>query len=285
MRKAVFALLLLLLSVAPFVPAIALADLVSGLDWTVVGTGDLYGDSNREILLRNERTGEVVAWQTNMSAVVGKQKMEDAPGRDWKIVGIGDFNGDGRPDILLRNTFTDLVAVWYLNGLTVIGEDTVATADNLWQPIGVGDFNKDGSPDILWRNSVTGEVVVWYLRGKDRLGTDIVAALPFPWNIVGVADFDVDGSPGIFWENSMSGEVLALNMNGAMLHFDSIAPRSPPWTPRCWFDFNGDVHPEVTWKHIITLSKSPPQLFSDLPTSQTASGLRIRAPPFSPDFS
>ena len=159
MKKCSFISIWVLLITAALLPSSAAAGLVSGPGWNVAGTGDFNGDGCRDILWRNQTTGDVAVWYMRGNTLVAEKKFESSPDSTWDVAGLGDFNGDGSPDILLRNKSTGDIRIWYLDGSIVIGQDTVAGLGNPWNIVGVGDFNGDGSPDILWRNSETGETM------------------------------------------------------------------------------------------------------------------------------
>ena len=152
MKKINFISLWVLLITSVMCTPFAFAGLVSGPHWNIAGIGDFNGDGCRDILWRNQTTGDMAVWYMHGNILAAEQKFESAPDSTWDIVGVGDFNGDGNPDIVLRNKSTDEVRLWYLNGLAVMGQILIAGLDSPWNVAGVGDFNGDGSPDILWRN-------------------------------------------------------------------------------------------------------------------------------------
>src|SRR5208283_5688874 len=172
MKKCSFISIWVLLITAALFPSSAAAGLVSGPDWNIAGVGDFNGDGCRDILWRNQTTGDVAVWYMHGNTLAAERKFESAPDSTWDVVGVGDFNGDGSPDILLRNKSTGDVRIWYLDGSAVIGQDTVAGLGSPWNIVGVGDFNGDGSPDILWRNPETGETIVWYMKGRPCSGAE-----------------------------------------------------------------------------------------------------------------
>ncbi len=269
-----------LLFTAALFPSSAAAGLVSGPGWNIAGVADFNGDGCRDILWRNQTTGDMAVWYMHGSTLAAEQKFESSPDSTWDVVGVGDFNGDGSPDILLSNKSTGDVRIWYLNGSAVMGQDTVAGLGNPWNIAGVGDFNGDGSPDILWRNPQTGETIVWFMKGRLRLGTETLEALPPPWNIIEIGDFGGDGSPDILWKNSATGDVVVWYMRG-LAHLDpgAIAVRAPPLDIVGVCSLDDDVNPDIIRRHIATLSDSCSRLAVGLPGSIVISSPCIRAPP------
>lgn len=73
-------------------------------DMEVVGIGDFQGDGTDDIMLWNEITGEVIAWENGDSTNVRSAGMLDA--NFWEIAAVGDYNGDNKEDLLLRETVT-----------------------------------------------------------------------------------------------------------------------------------------------------------------------------------
>lgn len=175
-----------------------------GLPWTIVGTGDMNGDKNADIIWHNSQTGETQIWQmsgykvTGRATVVGENGSAALVGLPWSMVGSGDFNRDGKPDLLWHNSSTGETQVWQMNGYkvtsraTVMGENgNAAFVGPPWSIVGTNDFNEDGSADILWHNESTGETQIWLMNGfrvsgrRTLLGEDgKAAAVGAPWSIV-----------------------------------------------------------------------------------------------------
>jgi len=143
-------------------------------NWSVAGIGDFNGDGKKDILWRNNTTGEVSVWNMNGSAITSSADLTSGgaairPDSSWSVAGIGDFNADGNSDILWRNSNGSL-AVWLMNGSTITSSATVtfggaAIAPNAsWHVVEIGDFSGDGSTDILWRND-SGAMAEWLMNG------------------------------------------------------------------------------------------------------------------------
>jgi hypothetical protein len=60
---------------APF----AFAGLVNDPQWKIVGSGDFNGDECRDILWRNQTTGDLVIWYMHGNSLLAEQKFESAP--------------------------------------------------------------------------------------------------------------------------------------------------------------------------------------------------------------
>ena len=71
-------------------------------DLQVVGIGDFQGDGIDDIILWNDATGEVIAWEDGDSTNVRTAGTADA--NFWEIAAVGDYNGDNKADLLLRET-------------------------------------------------------------------------------------------------------------------------------------------------------------------------------------
>jgi hypothetical protein len=269
-----------LLISALILPSFAVAGLVSGPGWQVVGSADFNGDGSKDILWRNQATGDMAVWYMLGGALLREQPIEKSPGSAWRVAGVADFNGDGSPDILLRNESTGDLRIWYLNGPVVVGQDAVARVGPGWDVVGVGDFNNDGRPDILLRNSATGESVVWYMNGALRLGVETLETLPPPWDVIEVSDFDLDGSPDILWKNAATGEVVTWYMRG-LVHVDpgvlAVSASSIDASKACTLSSN--VHPAVSRDHIAVLADPCSNFTTGMPHGAIVSSTCIRAPP------
>ena len=173
MKKLGFVSFWVLFVAAFILPSLAAAGLVSGPGWQIAGGADFNGDGSKDILWRNQLTGDMAVWYMRGNTLLSEEQIDAFADSAWDVVGVGDFNGDGSPDILLKNRSTGDVRIWYLNGSVVVGQEAIARVGAPWNIVGVGDFNGDGYADIIWRNSATGETVIWYMNGVLRLGSGL----------------------------------------------------------------------------------------------------------------
>ena len=70
------------------------------------GVGDLDGDGDDDLLLRNTDNGVWIAYLVDGADLELRRGLGATPRQVWAFAGTGDFNGDGRDDLLLRNTDT-----------------------------------------------------------------------------------------------------------------------------------------------------------------------------------
>ena len=79
--------------------------LLQHTDHRIPGIGDLNGDGNDDILLRNSN-GRWLYYAMNGRHVLAEQsgRADISSGQRWQLAGIGDLNGDGLDDVLLQNT-------------------------------------------------------------------------------------------------------------------------------------------------------------------------------------
>ncbi|MFE2580319.1 FG-GAP repeat domain-containing protein [Streptomyces sp. NPDC059378] len=172
-------------------------------DWptssTLVPAGDLNGDGNADMLVRNS-TGELRAYWgigqvyfargTNKSALIGK---------GWNAYNVltssGDLNRDGRADLLARDKAG---ALWFYAGTgkgTFRSRVRVGTGLSGYTAlVGVGDLNGDGNGDLLGRDRA-GNLYRWYGNGKGGFAGRVKIASGFnAYNaLVGVGDLTQDG--------------------------------------------------------------------------------------------
>ena len=146
-------------------------NVVSDLNWKIVGVADFYRDGHHDILWQHQATGGLSAWLMNETtlaelATVTPNVVSDT---NWKIVGVADFNRDGHPDILWQHQATGGLSAWLMNGTSLAHTLAVVTpnvvSDTNWKIVGVADFNNDGHPDILWQHQATGGLSVWLMDG------------------------------------------------------------------------------------------------------------------------
>lgn len=176
-----------------------------GPPWSIVGTNDMNGDRQSDIVWHNSATGETQIWFMNAHKLIGRATVlgeNGSPafvGAPWRIAGTNDVNGDGKPDIVWHNSKTGETQLWFMNGhrlagrATVIAENGGAMAVGLpWSIVGTNDFNQDGKADILWHNGQTGETQMWFMNGRSiarRVTVNAAsdgggAAVGLPWSIM-----------------------------------------------------------------------------------------------------
>ena len=176
-----------------------------GPPWSIVGTSDMNGDRQSDIVWHNSATGETQIWFMNAHRLVGRATVlgENGSaalvGTPWRIAGINDMNGDGKADIVWHNGTTGETQLWFMNGhrltgrATVIAENGGAIAVGApWRIVGTNDFNQDGKADIVWHNGSSGETQMWFMNGRSIVHRATVNAaqdgggafVGLPWSIM-----------------------------------------------------------------------------------------------------
>jgi hypothetical protein len=233
---------------------------------------DFDHDGNKDILWRQESTGDVWIWRmsgTQLQATNPFVHLGASPaGDDWQITGTGDFDRDGNQDILWRQTFTGQVWIWRMNGTQLqparpyvqLGTSPPGAE---WQITGTGDFDKDGNQDILWRQNSTGQVWIWRMNGTQlkatnpyvQLGT---SPLGNDWQISGTGDFDKDGNQDILWRQNSTGQVWIWRLNGTQLQLANpyvqigTSPPGDDWRMGATGDFDKDGNIDILWRQLST---------------------------------
>jgi plastocyanin len=205
----------------------------SGTGWRVVGTPDLNGDDQTDLLFESTRGG-VAAWLmngTNRQSVSYLTPAQVDP--VWQAGGAGDLNGDGGHDILWQR-LDGSVAAWLMSGLiaTQAVRLNPSLVDPSWQMAGTADFNGDAKSDILWRNS-DGRVAVWFMNGATRSSAGYLnpSHVDPAWRLAGSVDFNADGHPGLLWQHA-SGALAYWQMAGTnLVHSGRLNPGAvdPAW--------------------------------------------------------
>jgi len=223
--------------------------LLTGMDWTIVGTGDINGDGISDLIWRNSVTGQATAWFMNADGTRASYKvlMTDP---NWMIAGTGDFNNDGRPDLLWRNTVSGQAVVWFMNADgTRAGYKALLTDPNR-TIAGVGDVNGDNIADILWRNTATGQTDVWFMNADGTSASINTLMTSMTWIVVGTGDFNKDGISDILWRNTASGQAVLWFMNTFGMRTDyKTLYTSLSWTIVGTADINGDGIADLLWKN------------------------------------
>lgn len=193
---------------------------ITDTNWALQTVGDMNGDGQADVLLRNATLGQNLVWYMN----IGGQsiKSEALIGRDiadanWSIAGTGDMDGDGKTDIILRNQAADQIVAWYMDGAgNILSESLVGRGfgDNNWKIEAMADFNGDNKADILLRNRISGQNLLWEMDkatilAESLFGRDIPDV---NWNIEGASDFDSNGTVDVLVRNGAAGQALLWSM-------------------------------------------------------------------------
>jgi len=219
----------------------------ANLNWTVVGTPDLGGTTQPDILWRNVTSGSLVVWLMNGlsrdSGVFLSPSQE--PDLNWMPVGTGEFGTSPAAevvgiDILWRNTSTGALRVWIMSGISradVVNVAGAAPPSLDWDVAGTGDFDGDGFADIWWRNHLTGQLMIWRMA-PDAVVAEVVTPSPsvladLNWRLMATADLDRDRDADLVWRHAVTGNLVVWLMNGA--------------TRACGVYMNPSQSPDINW--------------------------------------
>lgn len=182
-------------------------------DWShstmSIGTGDMTGDGNADVVVR-ERTGRLVLWHGNGRG--GLSRRTTLSSANWNafdlVGGFGDLTGDGKADLVARRAKDKLVYVYPGTG-----------TGSLTQPYGpyggfrdvnvlapVGNVAGNRRVDLVGRAS-NGDLVVYPHNGRSNLGGTVDTGLVARNTdlLLNVGDWDGDRINDIVTRSSTSG--------------------------------------------------------------------------------
>jgi sugar lactone lactonase YvrE len=182
---------------------------------------DFNEDSQSDLVLENNRTGERVIWQMNGAEISGSIGLPTFTS-GWHFAGAGDFNRDGRSDIVLQNTQTGERVIWLMDTGVITGSAGLPTLPLSWQFACVGDLDGDDSADIVLQNTGTGERVVWKMNGAEIETSLGLPTMSSAWQICAVVDIDGDTQNDLVLQNVHTGErrVWVLALQSGQLSID-----------------------------------------------------------------
>jgi hypothetical protein len=210
-----------------------------GANWKVVGSADLDGNGNTDLLFQDSVSGDLVYWLLNGANQTDVQFVTPRnPGTNWMVVGVADINRDGYSDIVFQNSASLDIFVWYMRGATQVGGAFLNPRNPGagWNVVAVGDLNNDGQADLLFQNSTTNQVYVWFMRSDTKVSEGFLApANPGAGgSVAGLVDLLGTGRPQIIYQNTSTGALAYWVMNGLnLISADSLKPNNPnpglPW--------------------------------------------------------
>ncbi len=232
--------------------------------WRMIGAGDFNGDSEQDILLQNDDSGELVVWSMFRPAVVSTENFlsRQPVSPAWRAVLVADFNDDARPDILLQNADTREIYVWTMSSTeSFVVADTdnyVGTSSPGWKVRTAADLDGDSNQDLILVNAGTHENVIWRLAGFSVIDDSTFLPDTTPgWEIAAAGDITADGNPDLFVRNAKEGLLAVWPMQGhTVLSTDKILSGriyDPAWRIVSAADWDGDgTAADLLWAGDLT---------------------------------
>jgi hypothetical protein len=143
--------------------------------YNLIGTVDLNGDHQTDLIWQNNATGAVDVWFMGNGHLVVDYAYGNLGG--YKLLATGDINHDGTTALLWQNKASGEVSDWVISPQTgtPISFQSFGVQPLNFQETASG-HNSDGSPDVLWQDPKTGQTQIWNVSLPVQSGAVPVAA-------------------------------------------------------------------------------------------------------------
>ena len=194
-------------------------------NWRVVGSGDLDGDGDTDLVWQHQTEGWLAVWYLAGTFVFNTAflSINQVGDLNWQIKGVDDIDGDGKADLIWQHQTEGWVAAWLMNGAQVRSTQFLSinrVADTDWKIVGAGDANGDGYADLIWQHQTGGWLAMWLMRSTNVLSTNFLSVsrlADLDWHIRGVGDVDADNFADLIWQNDTTGELGVWRLNGSVV--------------------------------------------------------------------
>jgi glucose/arabinose dehydrogenase len=212
-------------------------DALADTSWRLVGTHDLDGDGQTDLLWHHLTQGWLAFTSLDGLAPGASALLEPPRGLslDWRIAATGDFDLDGRADLLWRNNSDGRLQLWLMAGRVRRQEVDLfagAPVDLDWHLAAVEDLSGDGRLDLLYHHQVDGRLVAVLMKGTQLLfAVPLTPAVVAPgWQIAASGDLGGDGGTAdLVWRHGPTGALAATFLEGTRLV--GAAPLVPAAVP------------------------------------------------------
>ena len=242
--------------------------------YSVQAIGDFNGDYNKDVLWRNNTTGDSILWLMYGSTRIQTGSLLNISST-YNIEGVADVDGDGKDDLILRDLSNNIV-IAQMNGFTAPVFTTLTAHPTATQSIQAISTYYDPTtnkkkPAIFFTDSsqaagTSAAHPVWYMNGT----TVTVTSLPsgfvsgsttsagvtttFIYSIVGIGDFTGDANADFLLKDPTTGAIrmrystytgTALAVSPAADSSDYTFPAT--WTMQDVQKVNGDSTADIVW--------------------------------------
>jgi YD repeat-containing protein len=204
---------------------------VSDPNWRIVGTADMNGDGQSDLIWQDRSRGFVRAWLMSGIVQIGDVSLAPTPVSNpaLRIAGTGDFNADGHPDLVWQEEAENgALFVWLMNGTTFLQQVPLtpgSVGGHDWKIRGVADMNSDGKPDLIWQHLADGWISTWLMNGTTLIDAFLLspAQVSDPAWVIRATGLDMndDGRMDLIWQHDTGRWLSVWFMNGTSL-LDSV---------------------------------------------------------------
>ncbi len=177
--------------------------------WTLVGTEDIDGVGDKDLVFHNKTTGQMTAMLVKNAVRTGWMPMLTLE-QGKAVGGLADFNRDAKVDVVVRDEATGNNTILEFDNQAVVATHELPRVTSDWK---IGGVTKTGRHQaaIAFRNTQTGGNTIMKTSNFERVGWTELPRVTSKWSMGGMTRNGWGGE--IVFHNSQSGKSTKLKFD------------------------------------------------------------------------